>query len=316
MPCGSVGSPDPGGVDMRERLGLRVTGFSRSAVLALGLLSLTACSTANQAGGSPGPSTEVSTATTAASGPVCTFRDDRLTEISGLATSIRHPNVLWTHNDSGDNARVFAVDSNTCKILAEVTLAGVEAIDTEAIAMGRSAAGDPTVWVADIGDNSASRSSVQLRSFPEPARLVDQTVTPDEVTVRYPDGAHDAEGLLIDPIAGGSAWIVSKKMAARSGIYALPKGFATSDSVSVTKVGTAPPMSTDATFAPDRRSYVIRTYTDAQQYPAPPPEGNGTGLGVPLQQQGEAVTFSSDSRSLYLATEGSNTELIRFPLPT
>ncbi|MGV1037611.1 MAG: hypothetical protein ACOYD0_11390 [Candidatus Nanopelagicales bacterium] len=238
-----------------------------------------------------------------------------MTEISGLATSIRHPDVLWTHNDSGDSARVFAVDSTTCKVLAEVTLAGVEAIDTEAIAMGRNAAGEPTVWVADIGDNTGSRSSVQLRSFPEPTRLKDQTVTPKTLNVRYPDGPHDAEGLMIDPVPAGSAWIVTKKMAAKSGIYALPKGFANSDSAQVTKVGMAPAMSTDATFAPDRQSYVIRTYLDAQQYPAPPPSTNATALSVPAQQQGEAVTFSSDSRFLYLATEGTHTELIRFPLP-
>ncbi len=314
MPCGSVGSPGPGGVDMSERLELRVAEFSRSAVLALVLLSLAACSTASEQATTPNTSTTSPASITEQAGPVCRFRDDRLTEISGLATSILHPDVLWTHNDSGDSARVFAVSLATCKVLAEVTLAGAEAVDTEAIAIGRDAAGQPTVWVADIGDNTGSRPSVQLRSFLEPKRLVDRSVTPKTLIVRYPDGPHDAEGLMVDPAPGGSAWIVTKKMAAKSGIYALPQGFANSDSVRLTKVGMAPAMSTDATFAPDRHSYVIRTYLDAEMYPAPPPSTDATALGVPLQQQGEAVTFSSDSRSLYLASEGTNSELIRFPL--
>ena len=39
------------------------------------------------------------------------IEDARITESSGLALSMRHPHTVWTVNDSGDSARVFAVDT-------------------------------------------------------------------------------------------------------------------------------------------------------------------------------------------------------------
>ena len=38
-----------------------------------------------------------------------TFQDPRITESSGLAASSRS-GIVFTHNDSGDSARFFAVD--------------------------------------------------------------------------------------------------------------------------------------------------------------------------------------------------------------
>jgi len=40
------------------------------------------------------------------------INNDSLNEASGLAASRRNPNILWTHNDSGDENRVFAIDAN------------------------------------------------------------------------------------------------------------------------------------------------------------------------------------------------------------
>jgi len=35
------------------------------------------------------------------------INNDSLNEVSGLAASRKNSNVLWTHNDSGDESRVF-----------------------------------------------------------------------------------------------------------------------------------------------------------------------------------------------------------------
>ena len=40
------------------------------------------------------------------------INNDSLNEVSGLAASRKNSNVLWTHNDSGDENRVFAIDAN------------------------------------------------------------------------------------------------------------------------------------------------------------------------------------------------------------
>jgi len=39
-----------------------------------------------------------------------TFRSPRVRESSGVAASRAHAGVLWTHNDSGDDAYVYATD--------------------------------------------------------------------------------------------------------------------------------------------------------------------------------------------------------------
>src|SRR4029453_5639370 len=52
----------------------------------------------------------------------------RIQESSGLALSRRHPEVLWTHNDSGDRPRLYAVGADG-RTLATRALAGVQARD-------------------------------------------------------------------------------------------------------------------------------------------------------------------------------------------
>ena len=59
-----------------------------------------------------------------------------LNESSGLGVSQAHPGVFWTHNDSGDEARVYALDERAM-LVATVVVDGVEARDWEAMTLGR-----------------------------------------------------------------------------------------------------------------------------------------------------------------------------------
>ena len=54
------------------------------------------------------------------------------------------------------------------------------------------------LWIGDIGDNRAVRTSVVLRLLREPAPIRSTTVTPVDLRVRYPDGPTDADGAFID----------------------------------------------------------------------------------------------------------------------
>src|SRR6266511_3953046 len=103
------------------------------------------------------------------------IRDQRVVESSGLAASPRHAGVLWTHNDSGDAARLFAVGPDG-GVLATLTLAGVDARDWEAMAAGRDDAGRPALFAGDIGDNLGAWSSVSVYQVSEPATLHDATL--------------------------------------------------------------------------------------------------------------------------------------------
>ena len=93
---------------------------------------------------------------------VCRFDDRRLTEISGMAASLMHENVVWVHNDSSDAARLYALDLETCDTVSELRLRGVQARDFEALASTRNARGRAALWVGDIGDNRDSWPSVTL----------------------------------------------------------------------------------------------------------------------------------------------------------
>src|SRR6185369_14434409 len=119
------------------------------------------------------------------------WRDDRIAESSGLAAATREPAVWFTHNDSGDVARVFAVGADG-RTLATYRLAGAEAIDWEDMAAAPAADGTPTLWLADIGDNDARRDSVTVYAAPEPLVRrggdgTERTLPATAYRLRYPD---------------------------------------------------------------------------------------------------------------------------------
>ena len=123
----------------------------------------------------------------AAENVVCRFTDKRFTEISGLTTSLRHPGVLYLHNDSGDGPYIYAVDSSSCTTLATLTVRGIDPRDVEAISIGRDAQGRSVIWFADIGDNLDSWPDVRLHQIREPKRLRDKTVSATTFQFTYGD---------------------------------------------------------------------------------------------------------------------------------
>jgi hypothetical protein len=245
----------------------------------------------------------------------CRVGDGRLAEISGIAASSQHSGILWTHNDSGDGARVYALDAKTCEIRATVTMAGVEVTDVEAIAVGQNSNGQPIIWVADIGGNTVRRSNVWLHSFVEPAQIRDQDVSVRSSAITYSDAPGDSESLLVEPTPNGRMWIVSKRQSSQGKFYALPKGFGPgTPSATVEPVGTSPWLATDASFSPQGDQFVIRTYIGARMYQGVPPGEDERGLDVPYQGQGEAITFSADATAVYTISEGTDAELWRTPV--
>ena len=97
------------------------------------------------------------------------------------------------------------------RLLREVTLQGAEAVDWEDIAIrGR------TLYVGDIGDNAAQRPDIAVYRFG--AAGAPRAVRERKLALRYPDGAHDAEALLVDPRTGSLA-IVTKDFGGVAGVY-------------------------------------------------------------------------------------------------
>ncbi|HEY2957529.1 MAG TPA: hypothetical protein VGM21_04870 [Actinomycetota bacterium] len=241
---------------------------------------------------------------------VFTIRDPRVTESSGLAASRLHPGVVYTHNDSGDAARVFAVGPDG-RVLATLRLAGVQARDWEAIAPGRDERGRPALFVGDIGDNRGTWPSVAVYRISEPAVLRDATVPARRYRLRYPGGPRDAEALLVDPRS--NRLFVASKEPTGGGLYEAPAVLRGDGVNLLRRVGGVPPLVTDGAFAPDGRTFVLRGYLDAYVYAA-----SGRRLdsfGLPAQDQGESITYTGDGRAVLVGSEGLDAPVWRVRLP-
>jgi hypothetical protein len=244
-----------------------------------------------------------------------TVQDPRITESSGLAASARHPGVLYTHNDSGDTPRVYAVGPDG-RTRAALTLRGAKARDWEAVAAGRDDAGRAALFVGDIGDNlHGAWPSISVYRVTEPATLRDATVPATRFRFRYADGARDAEALLVDPRTN-RLYVVSKE-SGRGGLYQAPARLR-SDRVNVLRrVADAPALVTDGSFSPDGTRFVLRSYLSAHVFSAPgrSPVRDLGSFGLPLQGQGESATYSRDGRFLLVGSEGAGSKVWQVTLP-
>ena len=108
-----------------------------------------------------------------------------LSEASGLVVSHQNPSVLWSHNDSGGNPRIFAM-TETGRDLGFYQLAKVKLEDWEDLAMGP--AQEPGQWylyVGDIGTNTKARHRVSVYRFLEPTVKLDQEPIKHKVNGRH-----------------------------------------------------------------------------------------------------------------------------------
>jgi hypothetical protein len=95
--------------------------------------------------------------------------DPAIDEISGLAASRRHADILWTHNDSGNTAEIHAVHTARGRVASRAHQVGARNIDWEDIALYEDA-GRHWLIIADTGDNGGIRDELSCTSSPNPTR--------------------------------------------------------------------------------------------------------------------------------------------------
>lgn len=231
-----------------------------------------------------------------------------LTELSGLVRT--RAGTFWTHNDSGDSARVFELGRDG-GLLHEVQLSGVEAVDWEDIALrGR------TLYVGDIGDNLGQRKSIAVYRFAIPQGTA---ATATKVELRYPDRAHDAEALLVDPRTGQLA-IVTKNLGGAADVYTATRAGALKKAATV-ELGLGQAV-TAGDVSADGRTIVLRTYDSAYVWRKPRAQSLAAALerepdctaGAELldEGQGETLALSRDGRAFYTLPEGAKPVLRRY----
>lgn len=233
--------------------------------------------------------------------PLVRFADPEIVESSGL---VARDGLLVTVNDSGDEARVFAVDPASGRTVGVGRWEG-SPVDVEALAPGPPG----EVWVGDIGDNAGARSSVRLTRVA--VGRGDRTSRGQSRDLVYPDGPRDAEALLTHP-RNGRLYIVSKEVLGGR-FYAAPAESAPGRSQQLRSLGEVMPLVTDGAFFPDGRHLVLRDYSRAVVLSFPALEVVGE-LALPPTEQGEGIAVAPDG-TILTSSEGRRAPVHEVALP-
>lgn len=254
----------------------------------------------------PGTADAATAATTTRPTGVNRFlKDSRIRRSSGLVRSTRAPGVLFTHNDRGSKASVYAVGPSG-HTLARLTLAGVEAVDWEDMATGPR----HRIYVGDIGDDSSTRTTVSVYRFREPTSLTTGRVRARRLSFSYADGAHDAQALLVRPTTG-RIYVVTKDDQG-AGIYRAPRTLSTGTNV-LTRVADAPAGVTGGAFAPDGSFFVLSTRTDALLFRGL--HATPTQVSLPERKRGESIEINAAQTRLLAGSEGRRSPVYSVKLP-
>ena len=241
--------------------------------------------------------------------------NDSLNEASGLAASRKNPNVLWTHNDSGDENRLFAIDANG-KHLGTFLIEGVEARDWEDVAVGPGPIkGRQYLYIGDIGDNLSKFDIKYIYRVAEPEVLrnqppVEATLSEVEtIAFQFPDGTRDAETLMVDPLTK-DIYIVSKRES-KVRVYRAPYPQSTTETITLEYVASLNLNNVvGGDISPSGNEVVIKTYSAIYYWHKPPDEKwvqmfEKDPVRVPYvpEPQGEAVCWRADGLGYYTISE-------------
>ena len=228
-------------------------------------------------------------------------------EASGLAVSRGHPGLLWTHNDSGNDAVLFVLDAAGAMrghVRVPILMRDWEDISAAPCPSLRSGQTRDCLYLGDIGDNSFNRRRIQVLVVAEPDPAAAATARPEIFNVAYPDGAHNAEAMFV---VGGRLFIVTRDSAT---LYGSDAPLRENHDLSLRRIGNLGlGVVTDAEASPDETSVAVRTSHEVAIYRtadliggrvAPQARIPIEGLGEP---QGEGVALAENG-TLFLASEG------------
>jgi hypothetical protein len=253
-------------------------------------------------------------------------------ESSGIAASKCQPGVFWTHNDSGDDAFIFAIDKSG-NSLGTWKVEGAENIDWEDIAATKDASGKCHIFIGEIGDNKAKRQVHTIYRVEEPeaneaARTSTSasplaTVSAVSLSFSYPDNNQDAETLLVHPNTG-DIYIVTKRVSGPAGVYRLKPDFGPNEPQKADAVGelSVPAIPngflTGGDISPDGTRLVICDYTQGYEYSLPKGETKfsliwkqtAETIDLGKRKGGESICYTADGLAVIATSEGNNSPVI------
>lgn len=238
------------------------------------------------------------------------LENKEIDEGSGMVFSRTHDGLIYTHNDSGGGRKIFVIDS-LGKGLGVFKLKGVWNRDWEDIAVGPGP--DPKlnyVYVGEIGDNQARFTNIFIFRFPEPEQFLEgMEVQPEVLKLSYPDGAKDAETLMVDPISK-DIFILSKRDSLNILYKTTQEAFENKEAV-LEKVMELPfTMSVAGDISADGKEILIKNYFTVYYWKRNENETIAQALARnPLilpykpEPQGEAIAFHPNGKSYFTLSE-------------
>lgn len=263
--------------------------------LLIGILALSACTKSTPS--SPEPPTAF---------PITT---SMLTEASGMAESYKNPGYLWIQEDSNTPAQLNLLSTQGV-FLKSIPIKNIVNRDWEDLCIAKGP--DPSlhyIYIAETGDNTAQYRSYALYRFPEPAKEAIEINAVETISFQYPDGSHDAEAILIDPL-NNDIYIITKREN-QAQVYQLTYPYSLTATNTLKLAGQLPyTMVVSAAITPDQKGIAIKTYQRIYYYPRTNTETiMQTLMKTPDQlnyipeQQGEAICFSNNNLGYYTISE-------------
>ncbi len=140
---------------------------------------------------------------------------EALKESSGFIKSKQFSNVFWTHNDSGDTTRLFAVTA-TGETIREYFVKDAHCVDWEDITIDD----ENNLYIADVGNNLRQRNDLTIYKIPEPDphKPTSEAVATELMMISYPEGNFDCEALFWRQ---GKLYLISKGREGSPALYRL-----------------------------------------------------------------------------------------------
>lgn len=271
-----------------------------SALLGCRRLALAIPAAATLLVGSLTPVAQASTVS-ARTTTVFVVHDPDIDEDSALVQAGR---FFVTTNDNGDAARVFVLNASGRTV--GVTYWAHRQVDCEAIAPIDA----HHVWIGDIGDNDSRRRSIVVAKVPVGRGT--RTVRSHKYHLVYPDGPHNAETLMRDPVTG-VLYVVTKSPSGGT-LYQVPKPLSRTGTNLLTPLASVPlPTATDGAFFGSGNYLVVRDYSRAVLYAWPAMAEVGS-FRLPSQRQGEGLATDRGG-SVFLSSEGVRQPVLHYRLP-
>lgn len=228
----------------------------------------------------------------------------QIMESSGL--QFNKSSWLWTHNDSGDSATIYAIDL-TGNLVKTLHIKNTVNIDFEDIA--RDTLGN--LYVGDFGNNLSDRHNLVIYKLNNPDTVTADSIVAPAIYFSYTDQlayppsssqSFDCEAMVHFK---GDLYLFTKKYGSQyTKLYKLPDSSGTYQAALLDSIY-LPGTITGADISPDQTKLILISYGSVYLFDSIQQNnffgGNLTTINIPVSQT-EGITFFTDT-SLFITDE-------------